>query len=754
MIKIASIGYPRIGPKRELKVALENFWKSDISEAELQTVAKDLRRKNWQTQKENGVDLISSNDFSFYDQVLDTICLLGAIPKRYKWDGKEVSLKTYFAMARGSQTSELDVPALEMTKWFDTNYHYLVPELSKDQSFQLSTNKPFEEFKEAKKYGFNTKPIILGPLSFLLLAKGLDGFKTINLLDKILPVYKEIIKKLSELGAEWIQIDEPILVKDLDSQVVSQIKNTLNELKKSSGSSKILVATYFEDLNDEVKNEIFESDIDAVHLDLVRGNRNKSYVKNSKKQLSLGLIDGRNVWKADLKEKIEFIKNNTSGDIIIASSCPLLHTPYDLDLEQKVPQEIKRWLSFSKQKLQELNIIKNFINNNTHQTELKKNTDDVQDRKTSKLIHDNAVKDRIKIINKSITDRKSSYTLRAKVQKDIFSLPKYPTTTIGSFPQTSDVRQARAKFKRGEIDEKSYDKFLEEKTIDAIRKQEKIGLDVIVHGEFERNDMVEYFGEQLKGFTFTSSGFVQSYGSRCVKPPIIYGNVSRPKPMTVRWSKFAQDQTKQIVKGMLTGPITILQWSFVRDDQPRKNTAQEIAFAIRDEVQDLEKNGIRMIQIDEPALREGLPLKKKDWKEYLEWSVDCFKISSGVVKDETQIHTHMCYAEFEDIINSIAALDADVISIETSRSRMELLTTFEKFKYPNEVGPGVYDIHSPRVPTKDEMKELIKKASKLIDSKRVWVNPDCGLKTRGWPETTAALEKMVEAAKELRNETR
>ena len=754
MIKIASIGYPRIGPKRELKVALENFWKSDISEAELQTVAKDLRSKNWQTQKENGVDLISSNDFSFYDQVLDTICLLGAIPKRYKWDGKEVSLKTYFAMARGSQTSELDVPALEMTKWFDTNYHYLVPELSKDQAFKLSTNKPFEEFNEAKKYGFNTKPIILGPLSFLLLAKGLDGFKTINLLDKILPVYKEIIRKLSELGAEWIQIDEPILVKDLDSQVVSQIKNTLNELKKSSGSSKILVATYFEDLNDEVKNEIFESDIDAVHLDLVRGNRNKSYVKNSKKQLSLGLIDGRNVWKADLKEKIEFIKNNTSGDIIIASSCPLLHTPYDLDLEQKVPQEIKRWLSFSKQKLQELNIIKNFINNNTHQTELKKNTDDIQDRKTSKLIHDNAVKDRIKIINKSITDRKSSYTLRAKVQKDIFSLPKYPTTTIGSFPQTSDVRQARAKFKRGEIDEKSYDKFLEEKTIDAIRKQEKIGLDVIVHGEFERNDMVEYFGEQLKGFTFTSSGFVQSYGSRCVKPPIIYGNVSRPKPMTVRWSKFAQDQTKQIVKGMLTGPITILQWSFVRDDQPRKNTAQEIAFAIRDEVQDLEKNGIRMIQIDEPALREGLPLKKKDWKEYLEWSVDCFKISSGVVKDETQIHTHMCYAEFEDIINSIAALDADVISIETSRSRMELLTTFEKFKYPNEVGPGVYDIHSPRVPTKDEMKELIKKASKLIDSKRVWVNPDCGLKTRGWPETTAALEKMVEAAKELRNETR
>ena len=750
MIEVATIGYPRIGPKRELKIALEKFWKGEIVEPELQNTAKDLREKNWQSQKDNGVDLISSNDFSFYDHVLDTICLLGAVPERYKWDGKAVSLKTYFAMARGSQTSELDVPALEMTKWFDTNYHYLVPELTKDQNFKLSTNKPFAEFEEAKKSNFNTKPIILGPLSFLLLAKGIDGFKTINLLSKILPVYKEIIKKLSDLGAEWIQIDEPILVKDLDSHVVSQIKNTFNELKKASGFAKILVATYFEDLNEEIKDEIFASDIDAVHLDLVRGTKNKNYVKNSKKKLSLGLIDGRNIWKTNLQEKIDFIKSNASGDIIITSSCPLLHSPYDLDLEQKVPAEIKKWLSFSKQKLQELNVIKNFIDQGTHQEELKKNAMDVQDKKTSKLIHDDAVKNRIKTINKSITERKSTYTTRAKVQKDIFDLPKYPTTTIGSFPQTSDVRQARAKFKRGELDEKSYDNFLEEKTIDAIRKQEKIGIDVIVHGEFERNDMVEYFGEQLKGFTFTSSGFVQSYGSRCVKPPIIYGNVFRPNSMTVRWSKFAQDQTKQIVKGMLTGPITILQWSFVRDDQPRKNTAQEIAFAIRDEVQDLEKNGIRMIQIDEPALREGLPLKIKDWKEYLSWSVDCFKISSAVVKDETQIHTHMCYAEFEDIIGSIAALDADVISIETSRSRMELLTTFEKFKYPNEVGPGVYDIHSPRVPSKDEIKQLIQKASKLIDPTRIWVNPDCGLKTRGWPETIDALTKMVAAAKELR----
>ncbi len=750
MIQVASIGYPRIGPKRELKKALEQFWKGEIQEQDLHNVAKNLRKQNWQTQKSAGVDLISSNDFSFYDQVLDAICLLGAVPKRYKWDGQEVNLTTYFAMARGSQTADLDVPALEMTKWFDTNYHYLVPELSAEQTFKLSSNKPFEEYEEAKQAGFDTKPIILGPLTFLLLAKGIDGFNTINLLDKILPIYKQIVEKFSQLGAEWIQIDEPILVKDLDSNVVSKIKDTLNQIKGAAGNCKILLATYFEDLNEDVKNQVFESNVDVVHLDLVRGSKNKEYVKNSNKKLSLGLVDGRNVWKTNLQEKINFIKNNISNDVIIASSCPLLHSPYDLELEQKVPVEIKRWLSFAKQKLLELNVIKGFINEGSHQEALDNNAADIHDRETSKLIHDNAVKDRIKTINKSITERKSSYVDRAKIQKNIFSLPKYPTTTIGSFPQTTDVRQARAKFKRGELDETSYEKFLEEKTIDTIRKQESIGIDVIVHGEFERNDMVEYFGEQLKGFTFTSSGFVQSYGSRCVKPPIIFGNVSRPKPMTVRWSKFAQEQTKQIVKGMLTGPITILQWSFVRDDQPRKFTAQEIGFAIRDEVEDLEKNGIRMIQIDEPALREGLPLKKKDWKDYLSWSVDCFKISAAVVKDETQIHTHMCYAEFEDIIDSIAALDADVISIETSRSRMELLTTFEKFKYPNEVGPGVYDIHSPRVPSQDEMKILIEKASKLIDPSRIWVNPDCGLKTRGWPETIDALTKMVNAAKELR----
>ena len=749
MITTATIGYPRIGPKRELKKVLESYWKGDVDENELQKTAKELRKNVWTVQKDNGIDLITSNDFSFYDQILDMICLLGAVPKRYKWSGNNVDLKTYFAMARGSQTKDLDVGALEMTKWFDTNYHYLVPELEKDQTFKISSNKPFDEYEEAKSFGFETKPVLIGPITFLLLSKSVDGSNTIELLDKVLPVYLEIIKKLNEIGANWIQIDEPIFVKDLDQNIISKIKNTLNKIKSAAGNSKILLATYFESIDQKIKEEIFNSNIDCVHLDLVRGKKNFEYIKNSNKNLSLGVVNGRNIWKSDLTKIIEQLKT-IENDIIISSSCPLLHTPYDLDLETKVPEDIKRWLAFSKQKLQELNTLKENINNGKEKEKLALNKSDIQDRIQSELIHDEAVKLRIKTINDQVLNRLSKYEERAKIQKNIFNLPLYPTTTIGSFPQTKDVRQARAKNRKGELSNQDYEKFLEDKTIETIRQQEDLGIDVIVHGEFERNDMVEYFGENLKGFTFTSSGFVQSYGSRCVKPPIIFGDVSRPNPMTVRWSKFAQEQTSSIVKGMLTGPITILQWSFVRDDQPRQTTAEQIAFAIRDEVADLEKNGIRMIQIDEPALREGLPLKRSDWASYLKWSVNAFKISSAVAKDETQIHTHMCYAEFEDIIDSIAALDADVISIETSRSRMELLKTFEQFKYPNEIGPGVYDIHSPRVPKKSEMIELIKKASKQIDPKRLWVNPDCGLKTRGWPETIDALKEMVAAAKELR----
>jgi len=751
MIKTITIGYPRIGPKRELKKALEKFWKGEIKEAELQKTSRDLRAQNWKTQKENGIDLITSNDFSFYDQVLDMACLLGAIPDRYKWDGQNVNLETYFAMARGSQTSKLDVSALEMTKWFDTNYHYLVPELKKDQTFKISSIKPFDEFNEAKEQGYKTKPVLIGPLTFLLLSKTEDGSKTISLLDKILPVYKEIIKKLSGIGAEWIQIDEPYLVKDLDTEVVSKIKTTLDELKLAAGNSKLLVTTYFESLDIKAFEEINKSSIDAIHFDLIRGVKNINHLdKVTNKTISLGVVDGRNIWKSNLEEKIDLVKKYYK-DVFISSSCPLLHTPYDLDLETKVPKEIKSWLAFSKQKLDELNTIKDYINNNGSEDKVKRNKEDILSRKQSSLIHDEVVKNRVKNITSESAKRSSPFEQRTKVQRNLFKLPDYPTTTIGSFPQTLDVRQARAKFKKGELEQGAYENFLKEKTIDAIKKQEELDIDVIVHGEFERNDMVEYFGEQLKGFTFTSSGFVQSYGSRCVKPPIIFGNVSRPKPMTVEWSAFAQSKTKKIVKGMLSGPITILQWSFVRDDQPRQTTAEEIAFAIRDEVQDLEKAGIKMIQIDEPALREGLPLKRNDWDQYLKWSVNAFKISSSGVKDETQIHTHMCYAEFEDIIDSIAALDADVISIETSRSRMELLKTFEQFKYPNEIGPGVYDIHSPRVPSKEEIKELLVKASKLIDTKKIWVNPDCGLKTRGWTETIGALKTMVDAAKEMRS---
>jgi 5-methyltetrahydropteroyltriglutamate--homocysteine methyltransferase len=754
MIKINCIGYPRIGPKRELKVVLEKYWKGEASEKELLDTAHTLKKDNWQTQKDNGVDIICSNDFSFYDQVLDTICLVGAIPDRYKSKENLISFKTYFAMARGSQTKELDVSALEMTKWFDTNYHYLVPEFAKNQNFKLSSDKPFKEFEEAQKLGFKTKPIILGPLTFLLLGKTEENFEQISLLNKLLPVYEQILSKLNKIGAEWIQIDEPILVKNQNTKVISLIKDTLNKLKKYAGSSKILLATYFEKLDKEVENEIINSDVDGIHFDLVRGNiNNLSAIKD--KVISLGIVDGRNIWKSDLNKKISEIKNLKSNikDIWISSSCSLLHTPYNLELENKVPKEIKRWLSFSKQKLIELNNIKIALNESSavNIKYLEQNASDVKDRQQSKLIHSQKVKERIDTITSKILNRKSSYAKRAELQRNIFKLPLFPTTTIGSFPQTSDVRNARAKFKKNELTEAQYESFLKEKTIDAIKKQEEIDIDVLVHGEFERNDMVEYFGEQLSGFTFTSSGWVQSYGSRCVKPPIIFGDVSRPKPMTVFWSKFAQEHTKKIMKGMLTGPITILQWSFVRDDQPRKDTALQIAFAIRDEVEDLEKNKIVMIQIDEPALREGLPLKKSDWKNYLNWAVEAFKISAAVVKDETQIHTHMCYAEFEDIIDAIAALDADVISIETSRSRMELLTTFEKFKYPNEIGPGVYDIHSPRVPSSDEMKELIIKASKLIDKNKIWVNPDCGLKTRAWPETLSALKTMVKAAKELRS---
>ena len=755
MVISANLGFPRIGPKRELKKAVEAFWKGDSSEKELQKTAKDIRKANWELQKKAGIDQIPSNDFSFYDQVLDTIALLGAVPERYDFNGGNVSLETYFAMARGQQANGKDVTAMEMTKWFDTNYHFIVPELSGDQEFKLSSTKIFDEFNEAKELGITTKPVLLGPVSFLLLSKMKDKGDALSLLPKLLPVYAEIIKKLGEQGAEWIQIDEPCLVLDLEKSAQKAFKDAYSELS-NAGSAKIIIATYFENLNENA-DTLFKLPADAFHVDLVRAPAQLDKAISALpegKLLSIGVIDGRNIWKANLEESLKTVEKAVSklgsDRVIVGPSCSLLHTPVDLNSEDELDAEIKNWLAFATQKLTEIALLANAANGNKDEAAFADNAKAAESRKTSSKIHNDKVKSRAAAVTEDMKNRKSSYEARSQKQREILQLPALPTTTIGSFPQTAEVRQARAKFKSGELSAADYQKFLEEETEKTIRIQEDLGIDVLVHGEFERNDMVEYFGEQLEGFVFSKFGWVQSYGSRCVKPPIIFGDVSRPKAMTVSWAKFAQSKTEKWMKGMLTGPVTILQWSFVRNDQPRSETCKQIALAIRDEVVDLEKAGIKIIQIDEAALREGLPLRSKDWKNYLDWAVESFRITASGVKDETQIHTHMCYSEFNDIIAAVADMDADAISIETSRSQMELLDAFVDFKYPNEIGPGVYDIHSPRVPSQEEMEDLLQKALKVLKPSQVWVNPDCGLKTRGWPEVKQALEKMVAAAVKLR----
>ena len=753
------LGYPRIGPNRELKKACELYWAGKISQRELLEIGSKIRIENWKLQKSLGVDLISSNDFSFYDQVLDMICLVGAVPKRYSWNGKDVNPDTYFAMARGKQGQGVDVVAMEMTKWFDTNYHYIVPEFTKDQTFKLSSTKLFDEFNEAKSQGIITKPVLLGPISFLLLGKEKEeDFSKLQLLNKLLPVYKEIIQKLNDLGAVWIQIDEPCLVLDLPGEVSKLFTNAYKSLKESSPKSKILLTTYFDSLQDNLKTAL-DLPLDAIHIDLVRAKSQLDEVLTAlpkNMMLSCGVIDGRNIWRNDLEKSYGLLERAKKAigqeRLMISTSCSLLHTPYDLDLEKKLDSEIKSWLAFSKQKAGEIVLLTKAINQGKDSVskELEENKKIIQSRNVSLKIHNKSVKERVKAVSQDNLKRVSPFSKRFEIQQSVLKLQPFSTTTIGSFPQTSEVRLLRARLKKGELTKEKYESLVKEEITQAIKWQEEIGMDVLVHGEAERNDMVEYFGEQLNGFVFTENGWVQSYGSRCVKPPIIFGDVMRPKPMTVSWSSFAQSLTTKHVKGMLTGPITILQWSFARDDQPRSETTKQIALAIRDEVIDLEKAGIKIIQIDEPAIREGLPLRKKDWASYLKWAVECFKLSSCGVKDETQIHTHMCYSEFGDIIDSIAAMDADVISIETSRSHMELLDTFAEFKYPNQIGPGVYDIHSPRVPTKEEMVSLLEKAAKVIDPKRLWVNPDCGLKTRGWEETKEALKRMIEAAHTIR----
>ncbi|MDQ6528081.1 5-methyltetrahydropteroyltriglutamate--homocysteine S-methyltransferase [Flavobacterium sp. LHD-85] len=765
-MKTNNLGYPRIGSNRELKKASELYWAGKISADELIETGKEIRLKNWKLQAEAGVDLIPSNDFSFYDQVLDLTLTLGAIPQRYHELAKSnSSLDLYFAMARGAQKDGQDVVAMEMTKWFDTNYHYIVPEFTKNQKFELFSEKIINEFKEANAIGIKTKPVLIGPVSYLLLGKEKEeGFLRIDLLDALLPVYFEILEKLQAENAEYIQLDEPFLALNLTDKERAAFTKVYNEINTRFPKLKIVLANYFDCFGENLETAL-ALPVDTFHLDLVRCPLQLNDILESGKlasnvNLSLGVVDGRNIWKNDFKKSLELIKKATDAlgtdRVLIAPSCSLIHSPCDLDLEtndQTLTPEIKQWLAFAKQKINEIVHLKQFASNEVsieNSADYKENVLANENRKTSKLIHNNEVKNRVAGITASDDKRKSAFATRRKSQIEALKLPLFPTTTIGSFPQTAEVRSWRARFKKGELTAKEYNDLIEKETEATIRFQEETGIDVLVHGEFERNDMVEYFGEQLVGFTFTKNGWVQSYGSRCVKPPVIYGDVSRPNPMTVKWSKYAQSLTPKWVKGMLTGPVTILQWSFVRNDQPRSETCTQIALAIRDEVVDLEKAGIKIIQIDEPAIREGLPLRKEEWANYLDWAVRAFRISASGVNDDTQIHTHMCYSEFNDIIQNIADMDADVITIECSRSQMELLDAFANFKYPNEIGPGVYDIHSPRVPSSKEMVRLLEKASNVIPIDQLWVNPDCGLKTRHWDETKKALIEMVAAAQEMR----
>ncbi|SHF88423.1 5-methyltetrahydropteroyltriglutamate--homocysteine S-methyltransferase [Flavobacterium defluvii] len=765
-MKTNNLGYPRIGSNRELKKASELYWAGKISAAELIETGKEIRQRNWHLQWQAGVDLIPSNDFSFYDQVLDLTLTVGAIPQRYHELARTNStLDLYFAMARGAQKEGQDVVAMEMTKWFDTNYHYIVPEFTKNQKFELFSEKVINEFKEANALGIATKPVLIGPISYLLLGKEKEeGFNRIDLIDVLLPVYFEILEKLQAEGAEYIQLDEPFLALNLTDKERNVFTKVYNEINTRFPKLKIILANYFDCFGENLDTAL-ALPVDTFHLDLVRCPLQLNDILESGKlasnvNLSLGVVDGRNIWKNDFKKSLELIKKATDAlgkdRILIGPSCSLIHSPCDLDLEtndQTLTPEIKQWLAFAKQKINEIVLLKQIASGEVdikNSVDYERNVIANENRKTSKLIHNNEVKARVAGITAADDKRKSVFAARRKSQIEALNLPLFPTTTIGSFPQTAEVRSWRAKFKKGELTAEQYNDLIEKETEATIRFQEETGIDVLVHGEFERNDMVEYFGEQLDGFTFTKNGWVQSYGSRCVKPPVIYGDVSRPTPMTVKWSKYAQSLTPKWVKGMLTGPVTILQWSFVRNDQPRSETCTQIALAIRDEVVDLEKAGIKIIQIDEPAIREGLPLRKEEWAKYLDWAVKAFRISASGVNDDTQIHTHMCYSEFNDIIQNIADMDADVITIECSRSQMELLDAFANFKYPNEIGPGVYDIHSPRVPSSSEMVRLLEKASAVIPVDQLWVNPDCGLKTRHWDETKKALIEMVAAAQEMR----
>lgn len=751
-----NLGVPRIGVGRELKWALGSYLKGEQGPERLLAIGRALRARHWRLQQEAGLDQVPVGDFSLYDQVLDHSAMLGVVPERFGPFGARVDLDTYFRMARGRAPKGEPAAACEMTKWFDTNYHYIVPELRADQVFRLASEKLFDEVEEARALGLTPRPVLIGPLTYLWLAKTRGGdFDRLVLLERLLPVYGEILARLKGQGVDWVQIDEPILVLDLPTDWRLAFEWAYSQL--TGNRPKLLLTTYFGALGDNL-HRACHLPVDGLHLDLVRAPEQLERVIDwlpGTKVLSVGIIDGRNVWRADLSgilDRLEPLHARLGERLWVAPSCSLLHVPVDLEQEDGLDAEIRAWMAFATQKIGEVCVIKQALEQGreTVAETLRASDAAVTSRRGSARLQRPDVRGRAAAVDDAQARRQSVYAARAEVQQARFGLPPYPTTTIGSFPQTREIRAARRDHKSGQLDDSGYAASMREQIAIAVQAQESYGIDVLVHGEPERNDMVEYFGEQLDGFVFTRNGWVQSYGSRCVKPPVIFGDVARPAPMTVDWTRYAQSLTERPMKGMLTGPVTILQWSFVRDDQPRAETCMQIALALRDEVQDLEQAGIGIIQIDEPAFREGLPLRRADWPGYLEWAVGCFRIASCGVEDATQIHTHMCYSEFNDIIAAIADLDADVITIETARSDMELLDAFSDFDYPNEIGPGVYDIHSPNVAQIEAMIGLMRKAAERIPPARLWVNPDCGLKTRGWPEVEASLRNMVEAARLLR----
>jgi 5-methyltetrahydropteroyltriglutamate--homocysteine methyltransferase len=762
-------GFPRIGRERELKFATEGYWKGETSAKKLAEVAKRIRIENWKLMQDAGIELIPSNDFSYYDQVLDTVALVGALPERYGHEGGDVDLDTYFAMARGRQVGDVDVTAMEMTKWFDTNYHYLVPELGPGTKFSLSSSKPFDEHAEAmEEVGIDTVPVLIGPVSFLLLSKPADGvaedFDPLTLIEPLVEVYGEVLERLAEQGATWVQFDEPSFVEDRSERELDALRLAYEELGKVHERPRILVKTYFDHVGDAY-GVLRDLPVEGIGLDLHRGPKNVELIANQggleDQWLFAGIVDGRNVWINDLEHSLDQLEGlrERCDELVVSTSCSLLHTPIDLDAEPAggdadLDDEMRSWMAFAVQKVGEVATLAKGLAEGREAIagELERNDRALEDRRNSHRTRTPDIRTRVEGLTDADSRRDSPFEERQQAQRERLELPLFPSTTIGSYPQTKEIREARTALREKRIEFAEYEQRMRSEVGRVIDFQEDIGLDVLVHGEPERNDMVQYFGEQMLGYVFTQDAWVQSYGSRYVRPPIVFGDVSRPSPMTVDWFTYAQGLTEKPVKGMLTGPVTMLQWSFVRDDQPRSETCKQLALAIRDEVIDLERAGAKIIQVDEPAIREGLPLRRDRWDEYLGWAVECFRISTSGVADETQIQTHMCYSDFGDILDHIQRMDADVNLIEAARSRMELLHDWERTGYAQQIGPGVYDIHSPRVPSTEEMVELLRAAADVLDQSQIWVNPDCGLKTRAWPETEQSLRNMVDAAKQLREE--